>query len=64
MLQQTTTPHKLLVRDNNGNWYSIPEMLVNDFRSIKESLIELEIGSDEWFEASESLSSMFEEYIV
>jgi hypothetical protein len=35
-----------------------------DFKIMKESLIELEFGSDEWFEASNSLSSSFEEFKV
>ena len=56
-------PQNVLVRDPSGHWYSIPSGLEQSFINLKETIINADFGSDEWYDANDELSDEFGEYI-
>jgi len=53
----------LFVRDVDGEWYSIPNELEKEFLALKEEMIEMDSGSDEYMDARFKLSETFSQYL-
>jgi len=53
----------LLVRDADGNWYSIPPKTEPEFLSLREEMFDLDSSSDEYFDARTRLEESFGTYV-
>jgi hypothetical protein len=53
----------LFVRDSDGEWYSIPPNLEKEFLILKEEMIEMDSGSDEYMDARFKLAETFSQYM-
>lgn len=49
----------ILVKDGDGNWYTIPPSLEQEFTRLKEECISADFGSDEWYAATSEMSDTF-----
>lgn len=57
------TERKILVKDLDGHWYSIPESLEDDFLTLREAIQLVDWGSDEWYDANDDLNDEFGQYM-
>jgi hypothetical protein len=53
----------ILVRDTDGDWYSISPSLEKEFLALKEEMIEMDSCSDEYMDAQFKLSETFSQYL-
>jgi hypothetical protein len=54
----------VLKKDQNGDTYSVPENMLNEFTRLNENIQNTATLSDEWFEAQEEFDSIFLTYLV
>lgn len=54
---------KILVKDLDGHWYSIPRYLEESFIIMREAIQLADWGSSEWYDANDDLNDMFAEYM-
>lgn len=59
----TLTEPNIIVKDHDGHKYSIPPHLHEDFKILNEATIMVECGSDEWFDAHDTLNDHFGQYM-
>lgn len=52
-----------LVRDADGQWYSIPPNLEKEFVALKEEMYEMDTCGEEYFEACARLNDTFSQYM-
>lgn len=62
-MQTQTTDQKVVVRDGDGNFYSIPEVMHQQFVILKEAQIGSDFGSDEWQQATQDIATEFSVYM-
>ncbi len=55
-------PVNILKKDNDDNWYSIPQNMEDEFIRLNEAIQNADFMSDEWWEASTEFDSTFEPY--
>jgi hypothetical protein len=53
----------IIVKDSDGNVYSIPPRMEQQFIAIKEASINAVFGSSEWHEASDELNEQFATFL-
>ena len=63
MNTQTLERANVLKKDMDGNWYSLPWYLEDDFIRTTEGIQNAEYLSPEWFEGHAELSTLFGVYL-
>jgi hypothetical protein len=58
-----TVERNLIVRDADGEWYSIPPNMEKEFISLREEMFELDTSSEEYFDARSRLEEAFGTYV-
>ena len=53
----------IIVKDADGNVYSIPPRMESQFIAIKEASINATFGSPEWHEANDELNDQFVSFL-
>ena len=53
----------IIVKDADGNIYSIPPRMETHFIAIKEASINASFGSNEWHEANDEMNEQFSEFL-
>lgn len=53
----------ILVKDADGNWYSIPSGMEQEFIRLKEDTINAEFGTAEWHTANAEMQEAFGAYL-
>lgn len=62
MTADSCTENKIIRKNADGNIYSVPESLLDDFSIMNEAIVLAEFGSDEWHLANSEFHTMFEKY--
>lgn len=58
-----TTVQNIVIKNCDGDTYSIPETMKDQFSDLNDAIDKEELGTDEWFRAHDEFNDVFGNYL-